>query len=336
LICLFAIGAATRAQEHGPHIGTLLAAGDIAKCDPESGKDEATAAILDDEIAKANAAGIPVRILALGDLAYDRGSETQFHCYDSSWGSKGKKAITLPAMGNHDHETESGKYFLKYFADELKALYADGEPRRGYYSQRFPDPASGPWQLIGLNAYDGLGKGSEQLQWLETKLRASDAPCVLAFAHPFRFSSGWHGHDDNPLPNASVKLGSVIERAYRVLHTHKASLLLSGHDHSFEQFAKQSADGVPSADGLRSFVVGTGGAELYESHRDKKGKFGPKNKLYHLAYEKRAPNSEKYAQTSRGVLKIELHGTGYRWNFLPINGDPDIPVTDEFERCNAR
>lgn len=323
LLCLLALSAATRAQEPGPHIGTLLAAGDIAKCDPGSGKDEATAAILDEEIARAKAAGVPVRILALGDLAYDKGTESQFfQCYDSSWGSKGKKAITLPVMGNHDHETESGKYFFKYFAAELKALYADGEPRRGYYSLRFPDPISGPWQLIGLNAYDEIGNGSAQLQWLERKLTASDAPCVLAFAPPFRFSSGWHGHNENPLPNASVELGGKIERAYRVLHAHKASLLLTGHDHSFEQFAKQSADGVAAADGLRSFVVGTGGAGLYHSHRDRKGKFGPKNKLYRLAYENRAPNSEKYDQTSRGVLRIDLYATGYRWNFLPTKAIP--------------
>jgi alkaline phosphatase len=337
LICLLTLGAPTRAQEPGPHIGTLLVAGDIAKCDPASGKDEATAAILDDEIARAATAGIPVRILALGDLAYDHGTKTEFfRCYNSSWGSNGKKAITLPVMGNHDRETESGKYFFEYFATELNALYAGGEPRRGHYSLRFPDPASGPWQLIGLNAYAGLGEGSEQLQWLETKLKASDAPCVLAFAHPFRFSSGWHGHDDNPLPDAAIKLGSMIERAYRVLHAHKASLLLTGHDHSFEQFAKQSVEGVASADGLRSFVVGTGGAELYQSHRDRKGKFGPKNTFYRLAYNKRAPNSEKYEQRSRGVLKIELYATGYRWNFLHINGDPAIPLTNQFERCNAR
>ena len=337
LICCFAMSAATRAQEPGPHIGTLLVAGDIAKCNPASGKDEATAAILDDEIAKANTTGIPVRILALGDLAYDDGTEVQFfQCYDASWGSKGKKAITLPAMGNHDHRTEDGKYFFKYFAGELNALYTAGEPRRGYYSLRFPDPANGPWQLIGLNAYEDIRNGSEQLRWLEGKLRTGNAPCVLAFAHPFRFSSGLHGHNDNPLRNAPVEFGSKIESAYRLLHAQKASLLLSGHDHSFEQFAKQSADGVASAEGLRSFVVGTGGAGLYTSHRDKKGKFGPKNKLYRLAYQKLAPNSEKYSQTSRGVLKIELYATGYRWSFLQIAGDPAIALPDQFERCNAR
>lgn len=336
LLCVLVMSAAPRAQEPGPHIGTLLAAGDIAKCDPESAKDEATAAILDAEVAAAKAANVPVRILALGDLAYDKGTKTQFQCYDSSWGSAGKKAITLPVIGNHDRETESGKYFFEYFAKELKALYANGEPRRGYYSLRFPDPANGSWQLVGLNAYDGMGEGSLQLQWLEKKLKSSNARCVVAFAHPFRFSSGFHGHEDNPLEDAPVKLGSTLEHAYRVLHAQKASLLLTAHDHTFEQFAKQSVEGVASADGVRSFVIGTGGAGLYASHRDKEGKFGPKNKLYQLAYKKLAPNSEKYSQTSRGVLKVQLYAAGYRWTFLPVDGDPGIPLTEQFEPCNVR
>lgn len=337
LLCFLAMGgAAALAQEPGPQVGTLLVAGDIAKCDPDSAKDEATAAILDTEVAKAKAANVPVRILALGDLAYDDGTEAQFQCYDSSWGSNGKKEITLPVMGNHDRRTESGRYFFEYFENELKALYAEGEPRLGYYALRFPDPASGPWQLIGLNAYEGISKGSTQFKWLDKKLKSSNARCVLAFAHPFRFSSGFHGHDDNPLKKAPVKLGSTLKDAYRLLHAQKASLLLTGHDHSFEQFAKQSADGVASADGIRSFVIGTGGAGLYASHRDKKGKFGPKNKLYQLAYEKLAPNSEKYAQTSRGVLKVELYATGYRWRFLAIDNDPGIPLPDQFEPCNVR
>jgi acid phosphatase type 7 len=337
LLCVLMMGAAARAQEPGPHIGTLLVAGDIAKCDPDSGKDEATAAILDAEIAKAKAANVPVRILALGDLAYDDGTKHQFfQCYNSSWGANGKKAITLPVMGNHDRRTEDGRFFFEYFEPELKALYAKGEPRRGYYSLRFPDPANGEWQLIGLNAYAGIGDGSPQLAWLEKKLKSSKARCVVAFAHPFRFSSGFHGHEDNPLENAPVKLGSTLKAAYGVLHAQKASLLLTGHDHSFEQFAKQSVDGVASSDGVRSFVVGTGGAELYASHKDKAGKFGPKNKFYQLAYKNLAPNSEKYSQTSRGVLKIELHATGYRWKFLAIDGDPAIPLTEQFESCNVR
>src|SRR5262245_43928416 len=53
LLCFLGASAAARAQEPGPHIGTLLAAGDIAKCVPKSAKDEATAAILDNEVAKA-------------------------------------------------------------------------------------------------------------------------------------------------------------------------------------------------------------------------------------------------------------------------------------------
>jgi hypothetical protein len=36
------------------------------------------------------------------------------------------------------------------------------------------------------------------------------------------------------------------------------------------------------------------------------------------------------------VLKVELYATGYRWSFLPIDGDPGIPLTEQFEPCNVR
>jgi acid phosphatase type 7 len=188
---------------------------------------------------------------------------------------------------------------------------------------RFPDKATGPWQLIGLNPYAGLAKGSAQLKWLDQKLKASDAPCVLAFAHPFRFSSGMHGHNDKVEPDAKIVFGSMLEEAYKVLHAHHASLLVTGHDHVFEQFGPQDVNGNASDAGVRSFVVGTGGATLYNSFRDKK------KKKHRLKYNKKAPNSERYDQDSRGILKIELFANSYRWQFIPIAGDKpiDLPVT---------
>jgi hypothetical protein len=102
-------------------IGILLAAGDIAKCNPASGKDEATAELLDTAIAEAGV--VPVRILALGDLAYDDGTEQQFKCFDASWGSKGKKQLILPVPGNHDYHTNDAAPYFSSFKDVLAELY---------------------------------------------------------------------------------------------------------------------------------------------------------------------------------------------------------------------
>src|SRR4051812_31300918 len=69
-------------------IGILLAAGDIAKCgnEPQHLNDEATAAILIEQVKDADAKKIPVHVLALGDLAYDLGTAENFKCFDASWG----------------------------------------------------------------------------------------------------------------------------------------------------------------------------------------------------------------------------------------------------------
>ena len=42
-------------------------------------------------------------------------------------------------------------------------------------------------------------------------------------------------------------------------------VVLNGHDHLYERFDKQDADGRPSPTGIRQFIVGTGGAHSYDS-----------------------------------------------------------------------
>jgi hypothetical protein len=178
---------------------------------------------------------------------------------------------------------------------------------------------------------DNANGGREgQLKWLKEDLEQASKPgCVVAFWHPFRFSSGLHGHKDRQDLNAPIKLGSM-ERAYRVLYDHGATLILAGHDHSFEQFARQDAAGKKKSDGVRSFVVGTGGGPLY--NKITKGK----NKGKPLVYKNKAPNSEAYAQDSHGVLKIEIFNDRYQWSFLPIAGDAAVALPIQKDDCNKR
>ena len=51
---------------------------------------------------------------------------------------------------------------------------------------------------------------------------------------------------------------------YQALHDANADLILTGHDHSYERFAPQTATGVADpVRGIRQFVVGTGGRSHY-------------------------------------------------------------------------
>jgi hypothetical protein len=318
---IFAFALPARAAEEP--IGVLLAAGDIAKCKPWSARDEATAAVVAREVAAANARGIPVRVLALGDLAYDKGTAKEFSCFDASWGAF--KPIMLPVPGNHEYSRsnpDAAPYF-EYFAVEpqmagVPLVESNGE-RAGYYALSFPDPQSGPWRLIALNAYARASPGAiaGQLEWLRRDLETNRAPCVLALWHPYVLSSGRHGHDDGK--SETLKLGRAMVEAFGILKRAGASVVLSGHDHDFEQFARHDEAGHRDAQGVRSFVVGTGGGQASEVENTS-----------------RWAVSEKFTDDTYGVLRIDLFADRYAWDFLPVDGFPDIDLPTTEDSCVAR
>jgi hypothetical protein len=83
-----------------------------------------------------------------------------------------------------------------------------------------------------------------------------------------------------------------------------ADVVLGGHRHDYERFARQDAEGNAAPNGIRQFVVGTGG--------------GPHDRFTGPT----APNSEIRKADTYGVLQLTLHGEGYDWRFVPVAGDP--------------
>jgi hypothetical protein len=348
-------------------LGILLAAGDIAKCAHQN--DEKVAAVIAKQVLDADEKNIPVYVLALGDLAYDHGSTNDFKCFDASWGSllrlKLKNSdvsrLMLPVPGNHEYEPTGGMPFYDYFDKTKNPWVFQQEPdgkkqksnNKGYYTLRVPDPKTGPWQLFGLNSELRDNAKTAQLNWLERELKASDPehdpkrpPCVLAFWHRPVFSSGMHGHGDcdkvkgkpckakgadlcRPDKDEPSYCGAMkkMKPAYELLHAEGASVILAGHDHHFEQFKRLTANAKPDATrGIRSFIVGTGGGTLYQETRTHR-------------WEPEA--RDVYSHSSFGVLRIELFADHYRWQFLQIDGDPEISlrvdgVTIDNDVCIAR
>ncbi len=88
---------------------------------------------------------------------------------------------------------------------------------------------------------------------------------------------------------------------WRLLSQHGAELVLSGHNHQYERFALQDAEGRPDPRGMRQFVVGTGGYPLYGRARS-------------------AANSEVFHSDAWGVLKLTLKSASYAWEFIPVDG----------------
>jgi hypothetical protein len=261
------------------------AAGDIA-CDPSSGDFNGGAGTSDACHEKATSdllMGIPGldAVLPLGDTQYEEGTSSAFsESYDPSWGRLNQ--IAHPAVGNHEYQSSGASGYFGYFGNRA------GDPGKGYYSYDL-----GTWHMVALNSNcsqaGGCGSGSAQLSWLEADLQAHTAQCTLAYWHHPLFSSGEHG------PNPSVApLWSALETA-------GAEIVLSGHDHDYERFAPQDANGNADALGIRQFVVGTGG----------------KN---HYSITAVQPNSQAHNDDTYGVLRLTLSAGGYDWRFLPEVG----------------
>jgi hypothetical protein len=249
----------------------LVGAGDIASCDLSG--DTATGHLVED---------IAGTVFTAGDNAYESGTAAEFaNCYNPVWG--GVKFRTRPVPGNHDYVTANATGYFSYFGA------AAGPSTQGWYAYDV-----GAWRIYALNsncdAIGGCGNGSPQETWLEADLAANPHQCVAAIWHHPRFSSGEHGSDP------------IMDTIWRDLSAAGADLIINGHDHDYERFAPLSATGTrDDANGMREFVVGTGGASLRS--------FGTV-----LA------TSEVRSNTAHGVIKFTLNQDGYSWQFVPMPG----------------
>jgi acid phosphatase type 7 len=245
----------------------FVGAGDIARCGSDGA--EATARLLD---------GIEGTVFTLGDNAYEAGTAEQFRdCYDPSWGRH--RARTRPSPGNHDYGTPGAAGYFDYFGEQA------GPDRRGYYSFDL-----GAWHIVSLNSEIAAGPDSAQARWLRDDLAAHPAACTLAYWHKPLFSSGSvHGNDPH------------MRAIWELLAAAGADVVLGGHDHLYERFAPQNADGVADPQGMRQFVAGAGGSNLYGIGQVQ-------------------PNSQVRGTGAFGVLKLTLHAASYDWEFVPVEG----------------
>jgi hypothetical protein len=264
----------------------VVAAGDIANCiyspAPESAAAR-TARLVRPEDAL---------VLTLGDAAYELGSPAEYaNCFHRTWGAF--KDRIRPAPGNHDYYTSDGEGYFGYFG----ALA--GPDRRGYYSFDH-----GGWHFIVLNSVAPLHENSAQHLWLLDDLAKSrDSLCTLAVLHHPAFNSG-------------ARHGSIAEMrpAFQALQSAGVEIVLSGHEHLYERFAPQRADGsADSARGLRQFTVGTGGGNL-------------------MAFGTPLPNSEFRHSASWGVLRLALGFGEYRWQFVSV--DNSSPIDSGSAACH--
>jgi len=222
-------------------------------------------------------------VFTLGDNSNGSGTAAQYtDCYGSSWGAFLDR--THAAMGNHDAMTSNGAPYYAYFGTHA------GPAGKGYYSYDLPNN----WHVIVLNAIcpdvpGGCSSGSPQETWLKDDLAAHPGMHIIAIWHVPSFSSGsTHGNS------------SSYRSWWNDLYSAGADVILNGHDHDYERFARQDPAGRAAASGIREFVVGTGGAGT-------------------RSWGTVRTNSEARS-LDLGVLELTLHRDSYSWRFISANG----------------
>jgi hypothetical protein len=274
----------------------IAAAGDIA-CDPANSKFRALRGT-GDACRSRYTSDLLVHhdyraVLALGDLQYRDGKLWKFNrSYGPTWGRV--RGITRPAVGNHEYQSGDASGYFDYFNGSDHVDGRAGSRVQGYYSFDI-----GRWHLIALNSncghVGGCGLGSPQELWLRQDLLTHSPQCTLAFWHHPLYSSGRQGNDGE------------MRQFWSDLVDAGADVVLSGHDHDYERFAPQDANGHYDPDGIREFVVGTGG------------------KNFEGEFQTIRPHSQARNMTTFGVLRLVLRPGRYRWRFAPAR--PTTPTS---------
>jgi hypothetical protein len=275
----------------------IAGAGDIACAPP--GTRTATRC---HQAATANLLAGATTVLPVGDEQYNCGQLSAFNqVYDPSWGQY--KNISNPVVGDNEYagngcSTPGAEGYYTYFGNRASPRQPGCTVNcQGYYSFDV-----GGWHVVALNSectqpgVGGCSATSPQTQWLKADLAAHPNTCTLAYFHR---------------PYFSDKGGTVakVKQLFTALYNGGADVLLVGHQHIYERFRPQNPSGAAAANGIRQFIVGTGG-----------------NSSSALA--PTAPTGqEKRNSGTFGVLKLTLHSASYDWQF-DDEANASKPFTD--------
>jgi Bacterial Ig-like domain/Calcineurin-like phosphoesterase/Fibronectin type III domain len=241
----------------------------------------------------------------------------------------------MPVLGNHeymnsDDDSIKSRPYFDYFSG-LNGFKGPAAPvpndpvndnnhaltfGEGYYSYNL-----GSWHIVALNSncdkVGGCEASSPQGQWLQKDLAIHPAQCTLAYFH----------HPLYATANGTNTLN--VKPLWDMLYAKGADVILSGHAHRYELHNPMTPEGlVDSANGIRQFVVGTGG-EPGGSEIDTNQV--PQGVLQKVIIDK------------FGVIKLDLNSPdntypngSYSWAFIAVDGSANGTVMDSgTDQCHG-
>ncbi len=265
-----------------PKVVRLVAVGDIA-CDPDSPYNDVAGYCQYDRV------GTLVKrmvnrgadwFITLGDAQYEYGTYNDFR-RGFHRAFRDVRSVTKAIAGNHEYYTENARGHFRYWG---KRAGSRKQPWRTF------TPVAG-WRVVLLDSnceyVGGCGPDSRQGKWLRRTMAANSRTCtVVMWHHPLQTSGEYAGNVDSKA--RALKL-------WKIANAGGVDLVLNGHDHIYERFAKRSD--------IQQFVAGTGG----------------KN---HYGITTKAPGSRKRIGDRYGVLRLDLSSDGtYRHAFVTAAGN---------------
>jgi hypothetical protein len=282
----------------------------------------------------------PNLVALLGDEQYEVGRYQDFlGSFDHTYGAF--KFLQRPSPGNHEFYTSHGQtgvhgdgYFDYYNGAQLTptggnvddtfnaeppftGTITEPRPRQngqageygahgnGWYSYDLGD-----WHIISLNAECAVQPGgcnpngewfSSETKWLDEDLKNDRAQCTMAYWHQPTFSP-----TVSPFTSDSEE-GRAADGWWKLLYTHRADLVLNGHDHVYARFAPMDPNGEADPHhGIREFIVGTGGESLD-------------------TILPATPNLQASADWYYGTMKFTLNPDGYQWDYESAMRGPEAP-----------
>ena len=194
----------------------------------------------------------------------------------------------------------------------------------GWYSYNL-----GSWHLISLNIECSTQPGgcsntgswfAAELAWLKKDLDQNHAACTLAYWHQPTFS-----------PTNSISPEGVTAVAFwQLLFEHHADLVLNGHDHLYAHYRPLDPSGnYDPRNGIREFVVGTGGETLdpvitttVTTGSAETNLEDPTGNPNFNALNLEAGSTGNFW----GVMALTLDPNGYRWNYESALQAPVAPA----------
>lgn len=287
---LLGAGGATTAEaptpqgggETDPKVVRLVSVGDIA-CDPDSSYNDVAGYCQHARV------GTLVKrmvnrgadwFITLGDAQYEYGTYDEFR-QGFHPAFRDVRSVTKAVAGNHEYYTDNARGHFRYWGKRA------GSPKQPW---RTFTPVPG-WRVVLLDSQcehvGGCGPDSDQGQWLRDVLAANSRTCTVAmWHHPLQTSGGYAGNEDTE---------ARARKLWKIANAGGVDLVLNGHDHIYERFAKRSD--------IQQFIAGTGGKNHYNITT-------------------KAPGSRERISDRYGVLRLDLSSDGnYRHAFVTAAGN---------------